>query len=243
MLNEKEKQIYSKEIKAALKLYLSGAASFFEIEKAYIAQYGDKVAKKICSYAVKQLKDNYPEVEPLSESIARLNFLYSKFFEEGDKQNALECQKEINTLLLKCPPYLSELNNKQESFCLEYIKDHNATQAAIRAGYSKKSARNIASVMLSKPNIKNRITELQFKAIQKTDITVDRILDEIKSIAFVNTLDIAKDETKNIKTNDKLRALELLGKFKQMFVDRIEERKTVEERKIIKLSGSMPDDE
>ena len=45
------------------------------------------------------------------------------------------------------------LNDKQKRFCQEYLKDLNATQAAIRAGYSEKSARSIANENLTKPDI------------------------------------------------------------------------------------------
>ena len=55
---------------------------------------------------------------------------------------------------------IGRLTEKQELFCLEYIKDLNATQAAIRAGYKKKNARIIGCENLSKPNIKKRIDEL-----------------------------------------------------------------------------------
>lgn len=57
------------------------------------------------------------------------------------------------------------LTDKQERFCLEYIKDLNATQAAIRAGYSEKTAKEIGCENLTKPNISARIDEMK-KEIQ-----------------------------------------------------------------------------
>lgn len=51
-------------------------------------------------------------------------------------------------------------NAKHERFCIEYVVDHNGTQAAIRAGYSERSARSQASDLLTKPDIKERIAEL-----------------------------------------------------------------------------------
>lgn len=53
------------------------------------------------------------------------------------------------------------LTDKQEMFCREYLIDLNATQAAIRAGYSAKIANRTASENLSKPDIKSRIAELK----------------------------------------------------------------------------------
>lgn len=53
-----------------------------------------------------------------------------------------------------------KLTDKQKRFCIEYVKSGNATQSAIKVGYSKKNARNIASENLAKPNIKEYINEL-----------------------------------------------------------------------------------
>lgn len=53
------------------------------------------------------------------------------------------------------------LNDKQKKFCNEYLIDLNATQAAIRAGYSEKTARSIANENLTKPDIQKYIQELQ----------------------------------------------------------------------------------
>ena len=55
----------------------------------------------------------------------------------------------------------TELTDKQERFCYEYCLDLNASQAAIRAGYSESTARSIASALLTKINIKARIKEMQ----------------------------------------------------------------------------------
>lgn len=52
---------------------------------------------------------------------------------------------------------MAKLTEKQKRFCDEYLIDLNATQAAIRAGYSAKNANNIASENLAKPNIQNYI--------------------------------------------------------------------------------------
>ena len=63
------------------------------------------------------------------------------------------------------------LTGKQERFCLEYIKDLNATQAAIRSGYSQDTARSIGCENLTKPDIVERIAEL--KAEREEAIKVD----------------------------------------------------------------------
>ena len=61
-----------------------------------------------------------------------------------------------------------KLTSKQEMFCLEYMKDLNATQAAIRASYSEKTAKDIGCENLAKPNIQERIAELMKERSEKT---------------------------------------------------------------------------
>jgi phage terminase small subunit len=79
---------------------------------------------------------------------------------------------------------LLPLNDKQERFCYEYCIDLNASKAAIRAGYSEKSARSTASTMLTKSNILARIKELQDNLAETAGITKLRILQEHQKIAF-----------------------------------------------------------
>jgi len=68
------------------------------------------------------------------------------------------------------------LTAKQEMFCLEYLKDLNATQAAIRAGYSEKTAQIIGSENLSKPLISDRIAELMKERSERVVIDADWVL-------------------------------------------------------------------
>lgn len=68
-----------------------------------------------------------------------------------------------------------ELNPKEKSFCENYLIDHNATQAAIRAGYAKNSARVTASRMLSKANILNEIEKLSSIVTEKVLITAEDV--------------------------------------------------------------------
>lgn len=71
------------------------------------------------------------------------------------------------------------LNDKQEQFCKEYIIDFNGTQAAIRAGYSKKTARSIANELLTKLDIQAYIKELIEKRNERTRITQDDVVRDI----------------------------------------------------------------
>lgn len=83
----------------------------------------------------------------------------------------------------------SKLNLRQEKFCLEYIKDGNGSEAAIRAGYSKKTARNIAGNLLTRINIKKRIANLTQKYILKQGLVVE---DVIKHMIRLTNYDISE---------------------------------------------------
>lgn len=70
---------------------------------------------------------------------------------------------------------MSDLTAKQQKFVLEYLVDLNATQAAIRAGYSKDSAANIGYENVIKPDIQKAIQEAQEKHRDKNNVTIAEI--------------------------------------------------------------------
>ena len=74
------------------------------------------------------------------------------------------------------------LNEKQKRFCQEYIIDLNATQAAIRAGYSQKTAYSMASENLRKPEIQKYIQELQEGIKKRNRISQDEIIQDLIEI-------------------------------------------------------------
>lgn len=76
------------------------------------------------------------------------------------------------------------LNPRQRRFAAEYLIDLNATQAAIRAGYSKKTARQIGEENLSKPDIHAEIQRRMKARESRTEITQDRVLKELARIGF-----------------------------------------------------------
>ena len=80
----------------------------------------------------------------------------------------------------------SRLTKRQERFCHEYIVDMNGQEAAIRAGYKAANAKVIASTLLAKPEIRFNIAKLQRLALQRIDLTADRVLYELASVAFSN---------------------------------------------------------
>lgn len=75
-------------------------------------------------------------------------------------------------------------NPRRERFCREYVIDGNATQAAIRTGYSTGSAKVTASRLLSDVNVRRRIEELRGAVNEKLDITAERVLREAARLAF-----------------------------------------------------------
>lgn len=98
------------------------------------------------------------------------------------------------------------LTPKQRRFCHEYIIDLNGTQAAIRAGYSENSAKEIASENLTKPNIQNFIQELNQERQNATGITAQRVIEELGKIAFSDirelmTVDNALMDIKQLDDN------------------------------------------
>lgn len=76
-----------------------------------------------------------------------------------------------------------ELTEKQKRFCLEYIKDLNATQAAIRTGYSANTAQEQGSRLLSNVMAQHYICQLNDKRIKRLEIDADFVLDELYKIA------------------------------------------------------------
>lgn len=100
-----------------------------------------------------------------------------------------------------------KLTDKQSAFCEEYMIDLNATQAAIRAGYSKHTSHAIGQENLSKPIIASRITELKEKRSKSTEVTAERVVAELALLAY--------DHDKH--DNTRLKGLELLGKHVDIF--------------------------
>jgi len=85
-----------------------------------------------------------------------------------------------------------QLTPKQQRFAENYLIDLNATQAAIRAGYSKKTAQQMSSEILLKPVVQARIQELMEKRSERTQITQDMVVKELAKAGFSNMRDYAE---------------------------------------------------
>ena len=90
----------------------------------------------------------------------------------------------------------------QDRFVDEWLIDFNGTQAAIRAGYSERSARSIAGRLLTKDNIQREISRRQKDLQRRTEVTQDRVVKELARIAFADMTDYAQVETRMIEKDD-----------------------------------------
>lgn len=105
-----------------------------------------------------------------------------------------------------------KLTDKQEKFCQEYLLDLNATQAAIRAGYSQETANRIGSENLSKLDIQNRLQELKKENRESADdygISRKMVIQEFANIAFGDIRDYFDDNSRLLpikKLSDKAAA-------------------------------------
>lgn len=122
------------------------------------------------------------------------------------------------------------MNARQKRFCDEYLIDCNATQAAIRAGYSEKTARQIGEQNLSKLDIKNYIEEqLALLHNQKT-ADVQEVLEYLTAVMrgeyTEQTLQLVGEGVQTItpidvSAKERLKAAELIGKRYGMFKDNV----------------------
>jgi phage terminase small subunit len=87
------------------------------------------------------------------------------------------------------------LNDMQKKFALEYIVDLNGKQAAIRAGYSEKTAQEQASRLLSNVKVQNEIQKQMDKRSARTEITADKVLNKLYDIANSDIKDFLQWKT------------------------------------------------
>ena len=83
-----------------------------------------------------------------------------------------------------------KLTPKQRRFIKEYLIDLNASQAAVRAGYSAKRANAVGYDLLTNTDIGNAIQQAQSERSARTEVTADRVIKELARIAFVDTRQI-----------------------------------------------------
>jgi phage terminase small subunit len=91
---------------------------------------------------------------------------------------------------------VAKLTDKQQRFVDEYLIDLNATQAAIRAGYSAKTADQQGSRMLANVKVKQAVAEKQAQRSKRTGVNQDRVVLELAKVAFAKMTDIVDSNGK-----------------------------------------------
>ena len=109
---------------------------------------------------------------------------------------------------------MANLTPKQQRFVEEYLIDLNATQAAIRAGYSEKTAAAIGAENLIKPNIQKAIEEAKNQVSKRTELTVDMVVNGL--------LKEAQDYAKGSTQSARVSAWAHLGKHLGMFTEKVQ---------------------
>ena len=162
------------------------------------------------------------------------------------------------------------MTKKQKRFIEEYLIDLNATQAAIRAGYSPKTAKDIGCENLAKPNISDAIDKAMAERSRRTGINQDRILQELARIGLAKITDVVDPDTgkirpgasdddlaciqsikikpnefgteREVKLYDKKSALIDLGKHLGLFKDKVELGGDMELKITVDYGDSSEDD-
>ena len=132
---------------------------------------------------------------------------------------------------------LEKMTPKQKRFCDEYLIDLNATQAAIRAGYSKKTANRIATENLSKPVIKEYVAERMAEKESELIADQDEVLRYLTSVlrgesqsevVVVENIGDYMSEARAMQKapdeKERLKAAELLGKRYGLYTEKVEQQ-------------------
>ncbi len=139
------------------------------------------------------------------------------------------------------------LTTKQKRFCQEYLIDLNATQAAIRAGYSEKSAYSVGQRMLKNVEVKKYIAEQMERLKNEKISSAQEVLEYLTSVMrgeqkeqvplMYYDKQILEEKSASIK--DRLKAAELLGKRYALFTEKLE----VEGTTAVQIVDNIPSQE
>ncbi len=162
-----------------------------------------------------------------------------------------EKKQQYNTPHGKEAEDMAKMSEKAGRFVEEYLIDLNATQAAIRAGYSARSAGSIGCELLKRPAVRDAVQKAQAERSRRTGVNADRVLQELAKVSFVNPADVLDLSNGSVNTDaalddlaciagikvkyyageiverdvrlcDKVKALELCGRHLGMFIDKKE---------------------
>ena len=112
-----------------------------------------------------------------------------------------------------------DLKDQDRRFCEEYLIDVNATQAALRAGFAPATARNayawISGKNPKKPEVRAEIDRLMAERSRRIGVDADEVVQALAQIAFADGAD------DGVRTQERIRALELLGKHLGLFTENV----------------------
>jgi len=134
------------------------------------------------------------------------------------------------------------LNERQKQFVREYIIDFNATQAAIRAGYSPNGAAVHAHRMLRDPNISKALKKEMDARSRRTEITADRVIEELAKIGFSNIEDYMEKSANGLMyCNFTKMKREQAAAISEMTIDEIERGGDGEEPSVTRVKLKLHD--
>ncbi len=134
------------------------------------------------------------------------------------------------------------MTEKQKAFCKEYLIDYNATQAAIRVGYSAKTACEQGARLLANVKVQKYIQQMTQQLENKKIMDIQEVQERLSEIARGKAVEEvvvvesgqAKIIEKSVSAKEQVRALELLGKANSLFVERVEANVTSESQELLK---------
>lgn len=129
--------------------------------------------------------------------------------EEGLASEAVP--KKVKPGDYRAGPRPGGLSEQRHRFVAELTSGKTATDAAIAAGYSAKNAATIAGRLIREPEVAEAIEKRRAKVLGKLEVTAEKVLGELATVAFAEDVSPVK-----------VRALELLGKHLQLFVERVD---------------------
>ena len=143
-----------------------------------------------------------------------------------------------------------KLSKKEEKFVIEYVRTGNATQSAIKAGYSERSARQTACRMLTKDYILKAIDELVKQINSEKIADAEEVMMLLTEIARGETKEenVVVDKAGNVsivetrvKEKERVKALELLGKRYKLYTDKVEANVDGQVQVVFEGEDDIPD--
>ncbi|MGX7200053.1 terminase small subunit [Enterococcus nangangensis] len=125
---------------------------------------------------------------------------------------------------------MTKLTEKQQRFADEYIISGNATQAAIKAGYSKRTAKQIGQENLTKPDLKTYIDKRLEQIKSRKIASQEEVLEYLTSVmrgneqeqTLINSGEWQEITEIDVGAKDRIKAAELLGKRYALFTDKVD---------------------